>query len=48
MARFFRDLQQASSARLYRAVGYLGERFMDIESQAFRISTPAAGTVKPS
>jgi V/A-type H+-transporting ATPase subunit B len=24
------------------------ERFMDIESQAFRISTPAAGTVKPS
>jgi len=48
MARFFRDLQQASSARLYRAVGYLGERFMEIESQAFRISIPAAGAVKPS
>jgi len=48
MTRFFGDLQQAPSARFYRAVGILGERFLAIESEAFRISVPAAGAAKPS
>ena len=47
-ARFFRDLQQAPSARLYRAVGQLGEQFIGIESQAFRVAIPAAGGPLPS
>lgn len=33
MGRFFGDLQQARSARFYRAVGQLGERFIDIEQE---------------
>lgn len=33
MSRFFRDLQQAETARFYRAVGLVGERFMEIEGQ---------------
>lgn len=33
MSRFFRDLQQAGAARFYRAVGLVGERFMEIEGQ---------------
>jgi TorA maturation chaperone TorD len=48
MSRFFGDLQQAPSARFYRAVGILGERFLAIEAEAFRISVPAAGAAKPS
>ena len=47
MGRFFRDLQQATSARFYRAVGQLGERFMDVETRAFAMSIPAAGTSSP-
>jgi TorA maturation chaperone TorD len=47
MGRFFRDLQQASSARFYRAVGQLGEQFMDVEARAFRMSIPAAGSTMP-
>jgi TorA maturation chaperone TorD len=43
MGRFFRDLQQASSARFYRAVGQLGEQFMEVEKRAFGMSIPAAG-----
>ncbi len=43
MGRFFRDLQQAESARFYRAVGQLGEQFLGVEAQAFRMSTPSAG-----
>jgi len=31
MVRFFKDLQQASSARFYRAVGGLGEHFFWVE-----------------
>ncbi len=31
--RFFRDLQQAPSARFYRAVGQLGEQFIEVEKQ---------------
>jgi TorA maturation chaperone TorD len=48
LARFFRDLQQAPSARFYRAVGQLGEQFIGVESQAFRVETPAAGGATPS
>ena len=48
MARFFRDLQQAPSARFYRAVGQLGEQFIGVESQAFRVAIPAAGGATPS
>jgi TorA maturation chaperone TorD len=47
MGRFFRDLQQATSARFYRAVGQLGEQFMDVETRAFSMSIPAAGTSSP-
>jgi TorA maturation chaperone TorD len=43
IARFFRDLQKAESARFYRAVGQLGEQFIGVESAAFGISVPAAG-----
>lgn len=42
LPQFFRDLQQASSARFYRAVGQLGERFIAFEQQAFAMSTPPA------
>jgi TorA maturation chaperone TorD len=33
MGRFFRDLQQAPSARFYRAVGQLGEQYILLEGQ---------------
>jgi TorA maturation chaperone TorD len=48
LPRFFRDLQQAASARFYRAVGQLGEQFIGVESQAFRVTIPVAGASKPS
>jgi len=48
LERFFRDLQSAGSARFYRAVGQLGEQFIGVEAQAFRVATPAAGAAKPS
>jgi len=48
LLQFFRDLQQAKSARFYRAVGQLGEQFIGVESQAFRVATPAAGVASPS
>lgn len=44
LARFFRDLQKADSARFYRAVGQLGEQFIGVESAAFGVSIPASGT----
>jgi hypothetical protein len=31
MGRFFGDLASAKSARFYRAVGLLGERFLEVE-----------------
>jgi TorA maturation chaperone TorD len=40
MGRFFRELQQAPSARFYRAVGQLGERFLEIEKRAFVMALP--------
>jgi len=46
--RFFRDLQQAESARFYRAVGQLGELFIGVEAQAYRVAVPAAGAAQPS
>jgi TorA maturation chaperone TorD len=46
VARFFRDLQQAASAHFYRAVGQLGEQFVGVESEAFRMTTPAAGSTR--
>lgn len=48
IARFFRDLQQAESARFYRAVGQLGELFIGVEAQAYRVAVPAAGAAQPS
>lgn len=48
MGRFFRDLQQADSARFYRAVGQLGEQFIDVERQAFAMSVPPAGRAGPA
>ena len=47
MGRFFRDLQQAASARFYRAVGQLGEQFIEVETRAFGMSMPAAGSITP-
>lgn len=47
MGRFFRDLQQAASARFYRAVGQLGEQFIEVETKAFGMSMPAAGAAAP-
>ena len=40
MGRFFRDMQQAKCAHFYRAVGQLGEQFIEVESQAFRMAVP--------
>jgi TorA maturation chaperone TorD len=37
VGRFFSDLEQASAADFYRAVGALGRTFMDIELQAFAL-----------
>jgi len=48
ISRFFRDLQSAPSARFYRAVGQLGEQFIGVEAQAFRVAIPAAGAARPS
>jgi len=37
MSRFFRDMQQAQSARFYRAVGSLGEQFIEVERDYLRV-----------
>jgi hypothetical protein len=36
MQRFFRDMQEARSASFYRAVGQLGEQFMEVEKEYLR------------
>lgn len=41
--RFFRDLQKAESASFYRAVGQLGEQFLEVEKEFLRASVPEAG-----
>jgi TorA maturation chaperone TorD len=33
MARFFREMQEAPSARFYRAVGQLGEQFIETDQR---------------
>lgn len=48
LPRFFADLQRADSARFYRAIGHLGERFIEVETQAFRVATPPADRRNPS
>lgn len=47
MGRFFRDLQQAPSARFYRAVGQLGEQFIEVEKR-YLSEFRATPTAKPS
>jgi TorA maturation chaperone TorD len=44
MGRFFRDMQAASSARFYRAVGQLGEQFIEVEKRYLSdfLATPPA------
>jgi len=38
LAKFFRDLERADSARFYRPVGALGRLFMEIEAEAFALA----------
>jgi TorA maturation chaperone TorD len=40
MPRFFRDLQKAESASFYRAVGQLGEQFLEVEKEFLLASVP--------
>ncbi len=40
MPKFFRDLQQAKSASFYRAVGQLGEQFIEVEKEFLGEATP--------
>jgi TorA maturation chaperone TorD len=51
MARFFRDMQQASSARFYRAVGQLGEQFISTDQSYLemveRSADTSAGPARP-
>ena len=44
LARFFRDMQQAGSARFYRAVGQLGEQFIDTDQQYLEMVQRPDGT----
>lgn len=44
MARFFRDMQQAVSARFYRAVGQLGEQFINTDQRYLEMVERSAGT----
>lgn len=37
-ARFFADLETTPSARFYRAVGGVGQRFLEVEAQAFDLA----------
>lgn len=44
MARFFRDMQQAVSARFYRAVGQLGEQFINTDQRYLEMVERSADT----
>lgn len=44
MGRFFRDMQQAPSARFYRAVGQLGEHFVALEGQHLNSPVKVSGS----
>ena len=46
MPRFFRDLQEAKSASFYRAVGQLGEQFLEVEKEFLRASAPDSGSTR--
>ncbi|MEJ2602683.1 MAG: molecular chaperone TorD family protein [Gammaproteobacteria bacterium] len=49
MARFFRDLQEARSARLYRAVGQLGEQFIETDQRYLElVKRPDGGAAEAS
>ena len=39
IGRFFSDLERVESATFYASVGTLGRIFMEIETEAFSIST---------
>jgi TorA maturation chaperone TorD len=43
MGRFFRDMQQAPSARFYRAVGQLGEQYVALEGQFLNVPVGVSG-----
>jgi TorA maturation chaperone TorD len=43
--RFFRDLERARAARLYRPVGAVGRLLVDIDEAAWAMAPPAAGDV---
>ncbi len=44
MGRFFRDMQQAPSARFYRAVGQLGEQFIALEGKYLNAPVGVSGS----
>ena len=37
--KFFRELQQATSADFYQSVGYLGQQFVELENQYLDVNT---------
>jgi TorA maturation chaperone TorD len=48
MARFFRDMQEATSARFYRAVGQLGEQFIETDQRYLEmVERPEAMPAEP-
>jgi len=49
LARFFRDMQQADSARFYRAVGQLGEQFIDTDQHYLEmVQRPDGAAARPN
>ncbi len=49
MIRFFRDMQEASSARFYRAVGQLGEQFIETDQRYLEmVKRQEGGAAGPS
>ncbi len=45
IGRFFGDLQTAKNANFYRRVGALGQRFIEIEDEAFRLPDRQNGSL---
>jgi len=49
MARLFRDMQEATSARFYRAVGQLGEQFIEMDQRYLEmVDRPEEIPAKPT
>ena len=49
LARFFRDMQQADSARFYRAVGQLGEQFIETDQRYLEmVQQPDGAAARPN